>query len=325
MTDNSEAQVDEIQVTVASKSLETETIAVFELVAAQGGALPSFEAGAHIDVHIPGGTIRQYSLCNHPSETHRYVIGVLRDPESRGGSIAMHEKLSQGDTITISSPRNHFPLEPAATHSVLMAGGIGVTPILCMAEQLGSDASFEMHYCTRSEDLTAFRSRIADSSFSDKVSHHFDDGADEQRFDAAVALANPVAGTHLYVCGPTGFMDWVLNTARDAGWPQDQIHYEFFSAEIDTEGNEGFEVELASSGLVVTVPDDKTVVAALAEHGVVIEMSCEQGVCGTCLTRVIDGVPDHKDLYLMPKEQEANDQFLPCCSRAKSQRLVLDL
>lgn len=316
---------EDLQVRVASKTQETEAIALFELVAVDGSGLPAFDAGAHIDVHIPGGTVRQYSLCNHPSESHRYLIGVLNDPNSRGGSKAMHEDLSQGDELTISAPRNHFPLESTATHSVLMAGGIGVTPILCMAEALGAESSFEMHYCTRSEDATAFRSRIAESGFAHKVQHHFDDGDDAQRFDAVSLLAKPVDGTHLYVCGPTGFMDWVLGTARDAGWPEDQLHYEFFSAEIDTDSNEGFEVEVKSTGLVVTVPEDKTVVAALAEHGVEIEMSCEQGVCGTCLTRVLDGLPDHKDLYLMPKEHEANDQFMPCCSRSLTPRLVLDL
>lgn len=269
--------------------------------------------------------MRQYSLCNAPSETHRYVIGVLRDANSRGGSVAMHENLKEGDRLVISPPRNHFPLEPVATHSVLVAGGIGVTPLLSMAEQLGADASFELHYCTRSEDATAFRARIAESRFCDKVHFHFDDGASEQRFNPAAELATPVAGKHLYVCGPSGFMDWVLATAREAGWPEDQLHFEFFSAEVNSDGNQEFEVELATSGLVVTVPSDKTVVAALAEHGVAIEMSCEQGVCGTCLTRVLAGVPDHKDLYLMPKEQEANDQFLPCCSRSKTPRLLLDL
>lgn len=316
----------DLQVRVAGKARETSAIAVFELVAVDGRDLPTFEAGAHVDVHVPGGTTRQYSLCNDPSETHRYLIGVLRDPNSRGGSVAMHERLHVGDALTISAPRNLFPLDETATHSVLLAGGIGVTPILCMAERLAAlDASFEMHYCTRSEELTAFRARIAESDFSERVNFHFDNGGDEQRFDAAARLAAPEAGTHVYVCGPTGFMEWVLATARDAGWPEEQLHSEYFTAEIDTESNEGFEVELASSGLIVTVPDDMTVVAALAEHGVKIEMSCEQGVCGTCLTGVISGIPDHKDLYLMPAEVEANNKFLPCCSRAKSPRLVLDL
>lgn len=316
---------DQLQVRVAKKSDETDSIALFELVSTEGRDLPPFDAGAHIDVHVPGGIVRQYSLCNHPSETHRYLIGVLRDENSRGGSIAMHDDVAEGDTLTISAPRNQFPLDESATHSILLAGGIGVTPILCMAESLGAEASFEMHYCTRSEDRTAFRSRLAQSEFSDKVEHHFDDGDQEQRFDAMSRLAAPVDGTHIYVCGPSGFMDWILSTARDAGWSDEQLHFEFFSAEIDTAGDEGFEVEIKSSGLVVNVPDDKTVVAALAEHGVEIEISCEQGVCGTCLTGVLDGLPDHKDLYLMDNEHEANDQFTPCCSRSLSPRLVLDL
>ena len=209
----------------------------------------------------------------------------------------------------------------------LIAGGIGVTPILCMAERLANiDADFEMHYCTRSKDRTAFRDRIAASRFASKVQFHFDDGPTSQKFDIAARLATPEAGTHLYVCGPKGFMDAVLGTARARGWPESQVHYEFFSADVAPSANdESFEVQLASSGRIVVVPKDKTVVQALAAAGVEVQTSCEQGVCGTCITRVLEGVPDHKDLYFTPEEQAKNDQFTPCCSRAKSKRLVLDL
>ncbi|HEX5393275.1 MAG TPA: PDR/VanB family oxidoreductase [Rhodocyclaceae bacterium] len=316
-----------ITVRVARKALEAQDICSFELVAADGKPLPPFSAGSHIDVHLPGGIVRQYSLCNDPAETHRYVLGVLNDPASRGGSKAMHEQVKEGDTLTISEPRNHFALTHEAKRSLLFAGGIGVTPILCMAERLavmGSD--FQMHYCGRSRERMAFVDRISASSFASRVAVHVDDGAPEQKLDLAAALAKPQAGTHLYVCGPKGFMDAVLNTARSAGWPEEQLHYEFFSADVvksDADGS--FEVKLASSGRVVTVPKDKTVIAALAEAGIDVPVSCEQGVCGTCLTRVIEGVPDHRDAYLTPEEKAANDQFLPCCSRAKSACLVLDI
>ena len=316
-----------IAVRVARKVVEAQDICTFELVAVNGAPLPAFSAGSHVDVHLPGGLTRPYSLCNDPKETHRYLIGVLRDPASRGGSTAMHDEVQEGQALQISAPKNHFPLAHDARRSLLLAGGIGVTPILCMAERLAiTGADFEMHYCTRSPERTAFRERIAASGFGDQVHFHFDDGAAEQKLDLAALLAAPQNGVHLYVCGPKGFMDAVLGTARAQGWPESQLHYEFFAADIaKSESDASFEIKLASSGRIVMVPRDKTVTQALAEAGVDILVSCEQGVCGTCLTRVLEGVPDHKDSYLTPEEQAANDQFLPCCSRAKTPRLVLDL
>lgn len=316
-----------LTVKVLKKTLEAEEIFSFELVSTDGKSLPPFSAGSHIDVQIRPDLVRQYSLCNDPAESHRYVIGVLKDPVSRGGSTAMHTLVKEGDTLTISAPKNHFLLVHDARRSLLLAGGIGVTPILCMAERLAmAGADFEMHYCTRSPARTAFRQRIESSTFASRVQFHVDDGIAEQKLDLALLLDTPVAGTHLYVCGPKAFMDAVLNMARAKGWPEEQLHYEFFSAEpikLDSDGS--FEVKLASSGKVVKVGKDQTVVQALAAAGVEVPISCEQGVCGTCLTRVIAGEPDHRDMYLTSEEQAANEQFLPCCSRAKSALLVLDL
>jgi vanillate O-demethylase ferredoxin subunit len=316
-----------LAVRVARKIDEAQDICSFELVAVDGGPLPAFTAGAHVDVQLPGGISRSYSLCNDPQETQRYLLGVLRDPASRGGSRAMHDTVQEGDVLQISAPKNHFPLAPGAQRSLLLAGGIGVTPLLAMAEQLAhAQADFELHYCSRSAQRTAFRERLAASAFADKVEFHFDDAAPAQKFDLMQLLAAPQAGVHLYVCGPKGFMDAVLISARAQGWPAEQLHHEFFSAEVLTSDSDAsFEIKLASSGRIVMVPKDKTVTQALAEAGVDILMSCEQGVCGTCLTRVLDGVPDHRDSYLTPEEQAANDQFLPCCSRAKTPQLVLDL
>ena len=316
-----------LSVRVARKTTETADISTFELVAEGGGPLPAFSAGSHIDVQVPGTDItRQYSLCNDPTESHRYLIGVLRDPASRGGSAAMHS-IQEGQVLHISAPKNHFALAHDAQRSLLLAGGIGVTPILCMAERLAiSGAAFEMHYCTRSRERTAFYERIANSSFVDQVQFHFDDGTSAQKLDIAQLLSAPAAGLHLYVCGPKGFMDAVLASARAQGWPEGQIHYEFFSAEVVKSADDAsFEVKLASSGRVIKVLADQTVTQALSAAGVEVQTSCEQGVCGTCLTRVLEGVPDHKDMYLTPEEQAANDQFTPCCSRAKTPLLVLDL
>jgi vanillate O-demethylase ferredoxin subunit len=317
-----------ISVRVARKAVEALDIQSFELVDANGAALPAFTAGAHIDVFLPNGLLRPYSLCNRPEETHRYLIGVLRDPASRGGSQAMHALVNEGDVLQISAPKNHFALAPAATRSLLLAGGIGITPILCMAERLAAQgAPFEMHYCARERERTAFFDRIADSAFAAQVRFHFDAGAPEQKLDMPGLLAQPEAGCHLYVCGPKGFINAVLDQAKAAGWPAEQLHFEFFAGEeVKAQAGDGsFQVKLASSGLMVNVPADTTVVAALAAAGIEVMTSCEQGVCGTCLTRVLEGEIDHRDQYLTPEEQAANDQFLPCCSRAKSPLLVLDL
>ena len=317
-----------LDVIVSRKTTEADDICSFELQAADGRPLPAFSAGSHVDVQIPGGLVRQYSLCNDPAETHRYQIAVLKDAASRGGSAAMHDSVAVGSRLTISAPRNHFALAHDATEHLLLAGGIGITPLLCMAERLAvTGAAFALHHCTRSRARTAFAGRVAASAFAGRVQWHFDDGDAAQKLDLAALLAAQKPGRHLYVCGPQGFMDAVLGGARAAGWPEGQLHYEFFGAApaADKAGDGGFEVQLASSGRLITVAPEQSVVQALAAAGVVVATSCEQGVCGTCLTRVMEGEVDHRDLYLTPEEQAANDQFLPCCSRAKSARLVLDL
>lgn len=316
-----------IAVRVARKTVEAEGICSFELQAADGRPLPAFSAGSHVDVHVPGGLVRQYSLCNDPQETQRYLIAVLKDAASRGGSVAMHERVHEGDALTISAPRNHFALAHEAASHLLLAGGIGVTPILCMAERLAqTGGDFTMHYATRSRERTAFADRIARSAFAARVHLHHDDGAPDQRLDLEALLATPVAGRHVYVCGPQGFMDAVLGRARAAGWPEPQLHYEFFGAAPTAQAGDGpFSVRLASSGRVITVAADQSVTDALGAAGIVVPTSCEQGVCGTCLTRVLQGTPDHRDLYLTPEEQAAGDQFTPCCSRSRTAELVLDL
>nr|WP_315393794.1 PDR/VanB family oxidoreductase [uncultured Duganella sp.] len=317
---------DLLSVLVQRRASEAEDICSYELVSVDGSPLPAFSAGSHIDVHVGAGLVRQYSLCNPPHETHRYVIGVLRDPASRGGSQGMHDNIHDGAALTISAPKNHFPLVPAK-RSLLLAGGIGVTPILAMAEALSAQgADFEMHYCARSPERTAFRERIAASPFAAHTHFHYDSGAPEQKLDLAALLAGLDRDTHIYFCGPAGFIDHVKATAAAKAWPEAQLHLEYFgAAAVDTGGDQAFEIKLASSGASYTVPAGVTVMQVLRDAGVFIAASCEQGVCGTCLTRVIGGVPDHRDLYLTEEEQAANDQFTPCCSRSKSPTLVLDL
>lgn len=316
----------QLSVKVVNKIQEAVDIAGFELAALDGSPLPPFSAGSHIDVQVRDGLVRQYSLCNDPGETHRYQIGVLRDPKSRGGSVAMHEEIKVGDVIRISEPKNHFALVPAK-RTLLFAGGIGVTPVLCMAERLAqTEADFAMHYCTRSIERTAFHARIKASAFADRVQFHFDAGPPEQKLDLPALIAQPDTDTHLYVCGPGGFIDHVINTAKELGWSSAQIHLEYFGAKAqDTSGDGAFDVKIASTGKTYTVPADKTIIAVLAQNGVEIPTSCEEGVCGTCITRVLEGTPDHRDVFFTEQERAKNDQFTPCCSRAKSACLVLDM
>ena len=307
------------------KQVEAEGICSFELADPSGALLPVFSAGSHIDVHIPGGLTRQYSLCNHPDERHRYVIAVLNDAQSRGGSRAMHEAVEEGSTLQISAPRNHFPIQPDVPRHLLLAGGIGITPMLCMAQYLASEGhAFAMHYCARSRERAAFIEQLRGASYADRVALHFDDEDAAQKLDIQALLAEAGADVHLYVCGPKGFMDAVLETARRLGWSEDRLHYEFFAASVEATGD-AFEVKLASSGKTVAVPAEQTVAEALAAAGIEVPVSCGQGICGTCLVRVLEGEPDHRDLYLSPEEQARNDQFTPCCSRARSRTLVLDL
>ena len=315
-----------IEVQVVSRKTEAHGICSYELARLDESPLPAFSAGSHIDVYLADGLIRQYSLCNHPDERHRYLIGVLKDPASRGGSQHLHEQIKTGDRLHISEPRNLFPLVHEARRSLLFAGGIGITPILCMAERLAhSNADFEMHYCARSSDRAAFVERIRQSPFAHRVFVHFDEQP-ETLMNAAQVLANPQPDAHLYVCGPAGFMQHVLDSARTQGWAEDRLHREYFAAAaIDSSHDGSFSVKVASSGQIIEIPADKTVVAVLESHGIDIPMSCEQGVCGTCLTNVLEGIPDHRDMFLTEEEQACNNQFTPCCSRSKSPLLVLDI
>ena len=314
-----------LTVRVDRKSREATDIVGFDLVAVDGQPLPAFAAGSHIDVTLPTGITRQYSLCNAPGKRERYCIAVLKEPSSRGGSKVLHDVVQEGDTLLISVPRNHFALAHGATRHLLVAGGIGITPILCMAERLAlTQESFDLHYCGRSEQRMAFLDRVR--SFAGRSTLHLDDGSPEQCIDLEALLQTPTPGTHLYVCGPQGFMDAVLSTARRLHWNEESLHYEFFSgAVIDSNSDGAFEIQIASTGQILVVAPGDTVTGVLARAGINLMTSCEQGVCGTCLTRVLEGTPDHRDLYLTPEEQAKNDQFTPCCSRSTSSLLVLDL
>ncbi|OYT86927.1 MAG: oxidoreductase [Burkholderiales bacterium PBB6] len=312
-------------VRVHARTLLADGVLGFEFRAQDGQSLPPFTAGAHVDVWASERLVRQYSLCNDPAETDRYQIAVQRSAVSRGGSIAMHEKIQTGALLRISAPRNLFELQPAQ-HSLLVAGGIGVTPLLAMAHSLHRlGVSFELHYAGRERRRMAFVDLLQASEFAERVRVYSDESG--ARLDAEALLATQPRGTHLYVCGPAGFMDMLLDTARRLNWPERQLHREFFAGTTPTinPDDEGFEIQIASSGLRCRVEPGQRVIDVLATHGVEVPVSCESGVCGTCLTTVLEGEPDHRDSYLTDEEKRDSRQFTPCCSRARSPVLVLDL
>ncbi|MDI9409207.1 MAG: PDR/VanB family oxidoreductase [Candidatus Pacebacteria bacterium] len=319
----------QIKVVVAARRDEADGIISLELRHPDGKNLPAFVAGSHIDLHLGKDLIRQYSLTNDPAETNRYLIGVLREPQSRGGSIAVHDKLKVGVALEISQPRNSFPLDESAKHTVLMAGGIGVTPMLAMALRLKSlGKSFELHYCVRSKSRAAFVPLIEEAGLKDHVHFHFDDGEPSQKLDPSKSL-KPASGTHLYVCGPGGFMEFILKSARTNKWSEDQLHVEYFGAKpVDASAAAAagsFRVKAKKSNKEFEVPPNKSIAKCLMENGIAIPTSCENGICGTCLTGVLEGIPDHQDSFQTKAEKEKNNMMTVCCSRSKSPLLVLDI
>ncbi len=312
------------QVIVKDRHIEGGNVAVLALQAEQGQTLPQVEAGAHIDLHLPNGLIRQYSLCQNPAERNLFRLGILNDPESRGGSLCAFNDIQQGMQLQVSAPRNLFPLSPAK-HSILIGGGIGITPLITMAYQLKAQgASFELHYCGKSAVSSAFVDELKQGELAAFTHFHFkEEGANHREFFQN-SLKDVDAASHIYTCGPNGFMDWIINLAQSQNFPDAQIHKEHFQVDTDLTGDR-FEIVAQRSGKIIVVNEDETILAALGKEGIKIEMSCEQGVCGTCMCDVIEGEPDHRDVYFTDEEKASNEQILVCCSRSKTPRLVLDI
>lgn len=304
---------------------ETDSIKTFELVDPEGLDLPVFSAGSHVDVTLPDGQLRQYSLCNSPAERQRYLLGVLRETNGRGGSRQMHDRLVAGDLLQVSMPRNNFPLDESASRHLLIAGGIGVTPLMAMVHRLQVlNADFALHYCTRDAAQTAFYGLLAADDVAPHVRFHHDGGVPGRGLDVAALLSNVAPGTHVYCCGPAGLMAAVK--AASAHWPTSQVHFEHFSAPVASaaaSGSTAFEVEIASTGAVYPVPPDRSILSVLLDQGVLVDSSCEAGVCGTCTTRYLSGQPDHRDFVL--SEAEQREHVMVCVSRSRSPRLKLDL
>ena len=312
-------------VTVAAVKDEADGIRSFDLVLPDGGSLPAFSPGAHVDVSPPGGPVRQYSLAGDPADLSKYRLGVLLEPASRGGSAAMH-KVQAGDRLAISPPRNNFPLSDAAKRHVLLAGGIGVTPLLAMVRELSRQgADWALHYCARSPERCAFKDDLAESAFATRTEFHFDGGDPSRGVDLKALLAHPAPGDHVYACGPAGFMAAVKDAS--AHWPAGTVHFEYFAVDPapgDGAADESFEVEVHATGQVFQVPADKSILQVLLDNGLFVPSACTEGLCGSCLVDVLEGEPDHRDVVLTEDEHAGNKLMTVCCSRSKSPRLVID-
>lgn len=312
-----------LTVVVKRKWTSAQGVIGFEL-SPRTGHLPTFQPGAHIDVHMPNGLIRQYSITNGPGDLLSYVIGVKAETLSRGGSKALVETVREGDILAISEPRNNFPLRRDATRTVLVAAGIGITPLLSMARFLDkSGLPYELHYFARSDEQIAFRSEL--SALHGRIMLHTGLSRDSIGQTIATALGSWSRAQHVYVCGPSTLLESVRATAAAQNWPEEAIHFEYFRNDKVIDDSSSFEIELARSAMTLQVPAGQTILEVMREAGLSVPSSCEQGACGTCLTGVIEGECDHQDVYLNDSEKGANTAILTCVSRAKSARLVLDI
>ena len=315
-----------IRLLVRGIRMQAEGIHAFHLVHPDGGELPRVEAGAHVDVHLPGGVLRSYSLAGNPQDRSCWTLGVLRESNGRGGSQAMHESVRVGALLTLSWPRNAFALVDGASNTVLLAGGIGITPLKAMAHVLASrGASFELHYCARTVKHAAFLDELHTIVPPDRLHLHHDGGERSKALDIASLLANPATGTHLYFCGPGGFMEACAQAAKH--WPEGTVHSEYFKAPERPKSADApigtFEVKLARTGASVHVRPDQTIVRALELAGHRIPTSCLSGLCGSCKVNYLEGEVDHQDYIL--SDEEKKHCMTACVSRAKSRLLVLDI
>ncbi|MBU1442907.1 MAG: PDR/VanB family oxidoreductase [Gammaproteobacteria bacterium] len=304
--------------------LEAEGICSYEFVARAGGLLPPFTAGAHVDLHLPEGRIRSYSLANAPDDRERYLVAVQREEAGRGGSAWMHDTVRVGQVVTAGAPLNDFVLDESAEHSVFIAGGIGITPILSMIARLDAlGRSWRLHYASRSPEFTAFMPRLEELDRGrGRVDHCFgSDRAERLDIDGIVARAD--AATHLYVCGPTRMIDAFVEAGRTR--PPSTMHLERFTAAEAPAVDGGYTVVLHKSGKRLPVPPGKTLLDTLLDDDVPVPYACSNGICGTCLTRVISGTPDHRDEFLGDDERRSGDCMLVCCSGSLTPELVLDL
>lgn len=314
-----------IKVRVRTITWLCDRVRAYELCGLDDAELPPFTAGAHIDVQLGNGLSRSYSLCNDPEERHRYVIAVQREPAGRGGSVWIHDKLGAGEIVEIERPLNHFALaEDAETH-VLIAGGIGITPVLSMARRLNrTGRDWRLHFAVRDRAHAPFLSQLdqLDASGGNRVHLHVDAENGSAPLDIGEVVRAGPANAHLYCCGPEPML--AAFEAACAGLDCASVHMERFTGVEAPALDGGFEVELARAGVTLTVAEGQSILGAITEAGIDAPYSCTEGICGTCVTTVLSGTPDHRDLVLTDQEKQAGDVMLICCSGSKGPRLVLD-
>lgn len=319
------SQSTDLEVQVRTLRHEAKDVVSVELVPYGSATLPAFTAGSHIDVHLPNGLIRSYSLMSSPADAHRYLLGIHRDPHSRGGSKYIHDELRVGKLLRISAPRNNFPLDEHGTSHVLIAGGIGITPFCAMLDRLNSlRRKWLLYYCVRTREHAAFTDRLRQlaAAGGGQIIFNVDQEPGGRMLDIAAVVDSQPADAHLYCCGPLGMLSAFKDACsrRAAGF----VHLEYFSAPTEPAVKGGFRVVLARSKKTVFVPQGNTILEALLAEGLSIPYSCQQGICGACETAVLSGTPEHRDVILSPEEQAANKVMMICCSGCKGDEIVLD-
>ncbi|OIJ28489.1 PDR/VanB family oxidoreductase [Nocardioides luteus] len=314
----------DIKVRVTQIGVEAPHIRTLRLVREDGRPFEPYRAGAHVDVVGPTGVLRQYSLCSPPSESGSQLIAVKLEPDSRGGSAALHQ-VGEGDVLTIGEPRNLVSVVDGADHHLLVAGGIGITPMLSLAYELhGRGEEFRLVYFARSREDAAFLDLLETAGFADRVDIHLGVPRADQVPLVRDALETATTSSHVYTCGPAGFMEQVTAVAAPVVGERN-VHVEHFeAAEIDTSADSSFTVEL-DTGESFEIPADRSILSVLTDNGIDVFTSCEEGICGSCVSGVLDGVPDHRDNCLSAADKDAGDQMALCVSRAKSPKLVIEL
>ncbi len=300
-------------------------VRAYTLAPAEDKSFQNYTAGAHIDVHVGSGLVRQYSLTHAPRPDGRYRIAVKREDKGRGGSKSVHEQFSVGSEIKIGIPRNHFPMSDHYRKVQLIAGGIGITPLLAMAQTLAAQGiDFDFHVCARNQEQLPFANELQQAGYRSQVQTHLDDGDQAQQLSAQ-SIPTYSKGQGLYLCGPQAFMNHVIGLAESRGWPLEAIHTEsFVTGAVEMGNNRAFTVELSRSNKTLEIPAEKSLLTVLQENRIEAHGVCTQGLCGACRCKVIQGEVEHRDVVLSEREHQQGI-MTPCVSRAAGERLVLDL
>jgi len=315
-----------ILVQIERKKREGSGIYSFVLRDVSGKNLPAFSPGSHINLYLKSGLIRQYSICSDPMEMGFYKIAVLLADKSRGGSREVHQ-LEVGDKIEISPPLNDFPLADEQEEAVLIAGGIGITPLMSMAIELArNNTAFMLHYLARSKTHSAFRKELPATLGEERISFRFDDKEGMLTEDEILSMLGPAQEKrHVYVCGPEGLITTVERTAQKNDWQEDNIHYERFGADPALATGKSVTIKLAHSGQEIIGHAHQSLAQSLIDAGISIQTSCERGICGTCVVPLLEGTAEHRDSYLSKDEKESMTKIALCCSRAITDYIIIDV